>query len=70
MFKISEIRKWAKPHDITIKNKDDGYYWFVGKSGEGDVKTLDETVTDIFNYITDNAWVEYQKTFDPSKLRN
>lgn len=69
MFKITEIKKWAKDHDITVKNKDGGYFWFVGKSGaESEVKNLDQTVTDIFNHITNNAWLEHQKNFKPSSL--
>ena len=70
---ISEIKKWAKSQGYTIiKDKGDEengtttqYYW----SKEDDVNatgvaaSVSKVATAIFNHMTDNKWVEYQKEY-------
>lgn len=70
---ISEIKKWAKAHGYTIiKDKGDEekgestkYYW----SKENDVNvtgvapSVSKVATAIYNHMTDNKWVEYQKEY-------
>jgi hypothetical protein len=70
---ISEVKKWAKTHGYTIiKDKGDEekgestqYYW----SKENDINatgvapSVSKVATAIFNHMTDNKWVEYQKEY-------
>jgi hypothetical protein len=72
-----EIRSWAKNKGYeTIKDKDDGkYYWAKLDSDDanasGVAKSVSKLATQIYNHITDNKWVEYQKeyqeNFDPNR---
>lgn len=62
-FNINEIKSWAKSKGFTVKKSEEGYTWW----GEG-VKaeksmSIDEVVTAIFNRITKDKFVEYQKKF-------
>ena len=75
---ISEIKKWAKSQGYTIiKDKGDEengtttqYYW----SKEDDVNatgvaaSVSKVATAIFNHMTDNKWVEYQKEYKDNQI--
>jgi hypothetical protein len=75
MMQISEIKKWAKSkgYDV-IKEKDDSingasYYWM--KSDDHNISgvalSVSKLATAIFNSMTDNKWVEYQKEYQENK---
>ena len=64
-----EIRTWAKSKGYeTIKDKEDGqYYW--GKldsnnpESSGVAKSVSKLATQIYNHMTNNQWVDYQKEY-------
>jgi len=64
-----EIRSWAKNKGYdTIKDKDDGkYYWAKLDSDDpnasGVAGSVSKLATQIYNHLTDNKWVEYQKEY-------
>ena len=63
MFKVNEIKSWAKKHGISVKKKGDGYVWFEEEGGvESDPSPLETVVFSIYNKITDGKYVEYQKS--------
>lgn len=58
-FTWTEIKKWAKEHGLEPKKiKEGGYQW-----EDKNYTDIKELVTDLWNRITDNKWVEYQKNF-------
>lgn len=59
MFKVNEIKSWAKKHDIVLKRKDDGYVWEDGQ----EPVSIDEAVKLIFNKVTDNKYLEHQRNY-------
>jgi hypothetical protein len=63
MFKVNEIKSWAKGRGITLKKKDDGYVWFEGESEESEPCSLDDSVLAIYNRITDGKYIEHQANF-------
>lgn len=75
MFKISEIKRWAKDWGYTIiKEKDDttngaSYYW--SKNDDPTVTGVSLSVSkvarDIYNHMTDNKFVEHQKEYQENK---
>jgi hypothetical protein len=67
MFKVNEIKSWAKKHGITVKKHGEGYVWFLEGENPTEPKHIDHVVTDIFNRITDGRFVEYQKQYAASK---
>lgn len=76
MFKITEIKKWAKDKGYTIiKEKDDSingasYYWCKDndQSVTGVSLSVSKVATDIFNNISDNKWLDHQKTYQETKV--
>jgi hypothetical protein len=64
-----EIRTWAKSKGYeTIKDKEDGqYYWAKLDSNDpessGVAKSVSKLATQIYNHMTNNQWVEYQKEY-------
>jgi hypothetical protein len=64
-----EIRSWAKNKGYeTIKDKEDGlYYWAKLDSNNPDAsgvaKSVSRLATAIYNHMTDNKWIEYQKQY-------
>jgi len=74
---ISEVKRWAKSNGYTIikdkgneeKNEPVQYYW----SKDDDVNvtgvapSVSKLATAIFNHMTDNKWVEYQKEYAENK---
>ena len=65
----SEVKRWAKDkgYDV-VKEKDESingatYYWMKSDDHavSGVASTVSKLATAIFNAMTDNKWVEYQK---------
>lgn len=75
MFKISEIKRWAKDKGYTIvKEKDDSingasYYWSKNDDPTitGVALSVSKVATAIFNHISDNKWVEHQTEYQNNK---
>ena len=71
MFKITEIKSWAKTWGYSIlKEKDDSlngasYYWM--KNDQPNISGVELSVSKvakaIFNNITDNRFIDHQKEF-------
>ena len=71
----SEVKRWAKDkgYDI-VKEKDDSingatYYWMKSDdhNTSGVAASVSKVATAIFNSMTDNKWVEYQKERQENK---
>lgn len=70
-MKISEIKKWAKSHGYHIektKTEIDNvftYAWFMidNEQVNGTETSVSKVATAIFNHITNNAHVEYQREY-------
>lgn len=75
MFKITEIKKWAKDWGYTvIKEKDDtingaSYYWCKNDdpSVTGVALSVSKLATAIFNDLSDSKWLSHQKTYQENK---
>lgn len=75
MFKITEIKTWAKTWGYSIqKEKDDSingasYYWM--KNDDTNVSGVELSVSKvakaIFNNITNNKFVEHQTNYQENK---
>lgn len=71
MFKITEIKSWAKTWGYSIhKEKDNtingaSYYWMKNDDTSvcGVELSVSKVATAIFNHLTDNRWIEHQKQF-------
>lgn len=75
---ITEIKKWAKSKGYSII-KDNGdeeagdpvqYYWakIDDPMVTGVAASVSKVATAIYNHITDNKWVDYQKEYQASKV--
>jgi len=69
MFKVNEIKQWAKKQGITIKKQGEGYVWFKDEARCDVPKDISEAVKDIYNHMTDNKYLEYQKNYSPEKIQ-
>lgn len=75
MFKITEIKKWAKEWGYSIlKEKDDtingaSYYWSKDNDPNvtGVALSVSKVATAIFNNITNDKWLDHQKTYQENK---
>jgi hypothetical protein len=71
MFKITEVKSWAKTWGYSIlKEKDDSingasYYWMKNDdpNASGVELSVSKVAKAIFNNITDNKFVDHQKEF-------
>jgi hypothetical protein len=63
MFKIGEIKTWAKKHGLTIKKQDDGYVWAEEGKEPNKSKSLEDAIKDMFNKITNNKFLKHQKNY-------
>lgn len=71
MFKISEVKSWAKSKGYSIlKEKDDtingaSYCWSkdLDVNVTGVALSVSKVATAIFNDITENKWVDHQKEY-------
>jgi hypothetical protein len=71
MFKITEVKSWAKTWGYTIvKEKDDtingaSYYWSKNDdpSMSGVALSVSKVAIAIFNNLSDNKWLEHQQQY-------
>ena len=71
MFKITEIKIWAKRWGYSIiKEKDDSingasYYWCKNDDPNvtGVALSVSKVATAIFNDLTENKWLEHQQNY-------
>jgi hypothetical protein len=71
MFKITEIKSWAKSKGYTIiKEKDDSvngasYYWCKDSDPNitGIALSVSKVATAIYNDLTNYKWLEHQKQY-------
>ena len=71
MFKITEIKSWAKRWGYSIiKEKDDSvngasYYWCKNDDPNvtGVAPSVSKVALAIFNDLTENKWVEHQQNY-------
>jgi hypothetical protein len=63
MFKVNEIKSWAKGRGITLKKKGEGYVWFEEGSDESEPSSLDDAVLAIYNKITGGKHVQHQANY-------
>lgn len=74
MFKITEVKRWAKDKGYSIlKEKDDSingasYYWMKNDNPEisGVELSVSKVAKAIFNNLTDNKWLEHQQNYIPT----
>lgn len=59
---VTEVKSWAKKHGFTVKKQGEGYVWWGEGVEAGESKDIDGVAMDIFNRITDNKFVEHQKS--------
>jgi len=75
MFKITEVKSWAKRWGYSIiKEKDESengatYYWSKDDdvSVTGMATSVSKVAREIYNHMTDNKWLEHQKTYQENK---
>jgi hypothetical protein len=62
-----EIKNWAKENGFEISKipKENRYVW-----NEKEYNDLDTLVTDLWNKMTNNKWLDYQKEYKLKKLEN
>jgi hypothetical protein len=73
----TEVRSWAKSHGYEVlKDKGDEekdekvqYYWskIDDPQASGVSPSVSKLARDIYNHITDNSFVEYQKQYQENK---
>ena len=71
MFKITEIKSWAKTCGYSIIKEKDGslngasYYWCKNDdpNATGVALSVSKVATAIYNHMTDNKWIEHQKQY-------
>lgn len=69
----TEIRKWAKSHGYEVlkdkgdeeKNEKVQYYWskIDDPQASGVSPSVSKLARDIYNHMTDNKWIDYQKEY-------
>lgn len=62
-FNVNEIKSWAKSRGFSVKKQDEGYVWWGEGVEAGEPRSIDEVATAIFNRMTDDRFVEYQREF-------
>lgn len=75
MFKITEIKTWAKTWGYSIhKEKDDSingasYYWMKNDdpTQSGVALSVSKVAIAIFNHLTENKWVDHQEQYREDK---
>lgn len=71
MFKITEIKSWAKTWGYSIIKEADAsingasYYWAKNDDPQvtGVALSVSKVATAIFNDITENKWIDHQKEY-------
>lgn len=65
----NEVKRWAKEKGYeTLKDKEDNqYYWAKLDSNDvnasGVTPSVSKLARAIYNHLTENKWVEHQKTY-------
>ena len=75
MFKITEVKSWAKSKGYSIiKEKDDSvngasYYWCKNDDPNvtGVALSVSKVAFAIYNHMTENKWLEYQNQYENTK---
>lgn len=75
MFKITEVKTWAKRWGYSIiKEKDESengatYYWSKDDDASvtGIAFSVSKVAIAIYNHMTDNKWVEHQIKYKEAK---
>lgn len=75
MFKITEIKTWAKRWGYSIiKEKDDSengatYYWAKDSDSSicGIAASVSKVATAIYNDMSNNKWVDHQEKYKENK---
>ena len=68
---ITELKKWAKSHDFTVKNKDGGYEFRKNDEEKYEfAENAQKLSILIFNRITNNRFVEHQNNFKKESLEH
>ena len=75
MFKITEIKRWAKDWGYTIlKEKDDSingasYYWCKDDDPTvtGVALSVSKVATAIYNHLSNNKWTDHQIKYQENK---
>lgn len=62
---LKEVKSWASSKGYSIKKLDVGYSWFLvnNPSISGQSKSISTLAVDIYNHITNNAFVDYQQNY-------
>jgi hypothetical protein len=76
MFKITEVKSWAKRWGYSIiKEKDDSvngasYYWCKDDDSSitGVALSVSKVAAAVYNHMTENRWIEHQKQY--RKIQN
>lgn len=63
---VNEIKSWAKARGFVVKKSGDGYVWSGEGVEAGEPTSIDEVATQIFNRMTGNRFVEYQRRYRES----
>lgn len=61
---VTEVKSWAKKHGYTVKKKDEGYVWWGEGVEAADPMDISEVAKAIFNRITANRFVDYQRSVE------
>lgn len=72
MFKITEVKSWAKSWGYSIiKEKDDSingasYYWCKDDDSSitGVAQSVSKVATAIYNHMSNNKWVDHQNSYE------
>lgn len=75
MFKITEVKTWAKNWGYSIiKEKDDSlngasYYWCKDDdpAATGVALSVSKVATAIYNHMTENKWLDHQKEYQENQ---
>jgi hypothetical protein len=75
MFKITEVKSWAKIWGYSIiKEKDDSvngasYYWCKNDDPNitGVALSVSKVATAIYNHMTNDKYIEHQKQYQENK---
>lgn len=79
---FTSVRSWAKEKGYSVKKievtRDDGstaneYHWSKSDSNDtnnsGVSPSVSKVARAIYNHMTDNKWVDYQKEYDERKSK-
>jgi len=75
MFKITEVKSWAKSCGYSIiKEKDDSvngasYYWCKDSdpTATGVALSVSKVATAIYNHMTNDKWLDHQKEYQKNQ---